>query len=99
VVPSLWPEPFGSVGPTAGSHGLPAAAFAVGGIPQWLVDGVTGHLAPGDPPTASGLARAIVQCLDDRAHHASLREGARQMAGTFTMKRHLPGVLKAFAVR
>ncbi|MCR6679845.1 glycosyltransferase, partial [Escherichia marmotae] len=40
VVPSLWPEPFGSVGPAAGRHGLPAAAFAVGGIPQWLAEGV-----------------------------------------------------------
>ena len=46
VVPSVWPEPFGSVGMAAARCGVPAAAFAVGGIPQWLHDGVNGHLAP-----------------------------------------------------
>jgi glycosyltransferase involved in cell wall biosynthesis len=97
VVPSLWPEPFGSVGPAAGQHGLPAAAFAVGGIPQWLADGVSGHLAPGNPPTSAGLARAIVQCIEDPRHHAALQEGARHMARTFTMERHLPELLKVLA--
>ena len=48
VVPSVWPEPFGSVGPAAAQHGIPAAAFAVGGIPQWLHEGVNGHLADGN---------------------------------------------------
>jgi glycosyltransferase involved in cell wall biosynthesis len=93
VVPSLWPEPFGSVGPFAAQYGLPAAAFASGGIPDWLGDGVTGHLAPADPPTPQGLARAIVQCLEDPAHYAALRNGAREMATRFTMERHLPALM------
>ena len=50
MVPSIWPEPFGQVGPEAGLYGVPAAAFAVGGTPSWLTDGVNGRLAPGDPP-------------------------------------------------
>jgi glycosyltransferase involved in cell wall biosynthesis len=49
VVPSLWPEPFGLAGLEAGLRGVPVAAFAVGGISEWLEDGVNGHLAPGDP--------------------------------------------------
>lgn len=89
VMPSTWPEPFGLVGPEAGSHGLPAAAFAVGGIPEWLSDGVNGHLAPGDPPTAAGLARAIVACLDDPAEYARLRRGALEMARRFELDTHL----------
>jgi glycosyltransferase involved in cell wall biosynthesis len=93
VVPSLWPEPFGLVGPSAAQYGLPAAAFANGGIPDWLGDGVTGHLAPADPPTPQGLARAIVQCLEDPAHYAALRNGARAMAARFTMERHLPALM------
>lgn len=93
VVPSLWPEPFGSVGPAAAQHGVPAAAFAAGGIPQWLSEGVSGHLAPADPPTAEGLAQAIRRCLEDPHHYIALREGARQMAKTFTMERHLPQLL------
>jgi phosphatidylinositol alpha-1,6-mannosyltransferase len=90
VVPSLCPETFGSVGPIAGQHGVPAAAFASGGVPQWLADGVTGHLAPARPPTSEGLARAIIQCLDNPVHYAALSKGAREMASRFTMERHLP---------
>ena len=96
VVPSLWPEPFGSVGPAAAQHGVPAAAFAAGGIPQWLSEGVSGHLAPADPPTAAGLSDAIVRCLADPEHYAALSRGARQMAERFTMARHLPELRAVF---
>ncbi len=89
VVPSLWPEPFGLVGPEAGLNGVPASAFDVGGVGEWLREGVNGHLAPGDPPTAAGLADAIVKCLADPAHYARLRQGAVEVAREFTMKRHL----------
>ena len=94
VIPSVWPEPFGSVGMAAARHGVPAAAFAVGGIPQWLHDGVNGHLASGSPPTFAGLADAIVKCLDDPRHYEELSLGARQMAATFTMERHLPELIR-----
>lgn len=94
VVPSVWPEPFGSVGMAAARYGVPAAAFAVGGIPQWLHDGVNGHLAPGSPPTADGLAGAIVRCLRDPRHYDELSRGARQMAATFTMEHHLPLLIR-----
>jgi glycosyltransferase involved in cell wall biosynthesis len=93
VVPSVWPEPFGMVGVSAAAHGVPAAAFGVGGIAQWLEDGVTGHLAPANPPTAAGLARAILRCLGDTAHLTALREGARQMAARFTMERHVAALM------
>jgi len=93
VVPSTWPEPFGLVGPEAGLHELPAAAFAVGGIPEWLSDGVNGHLAPGDPPSAAGLARAIVECLRDPAKLARLRKGARELASRFDLDAHLNALL------
>lgn len=102
VVPSLWPEPFGSVGPAAGQHGVPAAAFDVGGISQWLREGVSGHLAPATPPTAEGLAGAIIRCLQDPAHYTLLRKGALQMSARFTMEQHLQellSVLKACADR
>ena len=48
VVPSVWPEPYGLVGPEAGRRGVPAVAFDTGGIKEWLVDGVNGCLAPGE---------------------------------------------------
>ena len=96
VVPSTWPEPFGLVGPEAGLHGLPAAAFAVGGIPEWLSDGVSGRLAPGDPPSAAGLTRAIVECVRDPAELARLGRGAQELASRFYLKEHIDALLAIF---
>jgi glycosyltransferase involved in cell wall biosynthesis len=93
VVPSTWPEPFGLVGPEAGLRALPAAAFAVGGISQWLSDGVNGRLAPGDPPLAAGLARAIIECVRDPVELARLRSGARELASRFDLDTHLNALL------
>jgi glycosyltransferase involved in cell wall biosynthesis len=93
VVPSVWPEPFGLVGAEAGIHGVPAAAFAVGGIPEWLREGINGHLAPGHPPTPRGLAAAIVRSLNDPSHHASLRAGALARARELSADRHIPRVI------
>jgi glycosyltransferase involved in cell wall biosynthesis len=96
VVPSLWPEPFGLVGPEAGLRGVPVAAFAVGGIPDWLKDGINGRLAPGNPPTAEGLAEAIIACLQNPSTHEQLRRGALQMARQFNIKNHLKALLEVF---
>jgi glycosyltransferase involved in cell wall biosynthesis len=96
VLPSLWPEPFGLVGPEAGLRGIPVAAFAVGGIPNWLVDGVNGHLAAGDPPTAEGLAQAVINCLRDAPTHARLGHGALEMAQRFNMENHLSALMEVF---
>src|SRR5206468_4905374 len=93
VVPSILPEPFGSVGPAAAQHGLPCAAFDVGGIRTWLVDGISGHLASGNPPTPQGLAAAIVRCLGDSNHYMALRDGASEIAKRFTMTQHLPTLI------
>jgi glycosyltransferase involved in cell wall biosynthesis len=94
VVPSVWPEPFGSVGMAAAQCGVPAAAFAVGGIPQWLHDGINGHLAAGSPPSTAGLADAIVRCLAEPQHYEALCNGAARMAQVFTMDKHLPELIR-----
>ncbi len=89
AVPSLWPEPFGLVGIEAGCYGVPAVGFAVGGIPDWLIPGQTGELAPGDPPTAAGLSEAIVRALADPSHYRRLSAGAWEMARQFSIERHI----------
>ena len=94
VMPSIWPEPLGIVGVQAAFQGLPAAAFEVGGIPTWLVDGVTGHLAPGDPPTMEGLVDAIMKCLNDDDHYLDLQKGAAAMARRFSVETHVRELLK-----
>ncbi|MBV9958415.1 MAG: glycosyltransferase family 4 protein [Acidobacteria bacterium] len=96
VFPSLWPEPFGLIGPEAGTHGVPVAAFASGGTRDWLIDGVNGYLAAGDPPTAEGLAQAMIKCLRSPAVHQSLRHRAREIAGRFTQRNHLTALSHIF---
>jgi glycosyltransferase involved in cell wall biosynthesis len=97
VVPSLWPEPFGLVGPEAGQYGVPVAAFDVGGIHDWLRQGVNGFLASGSPPTAAGLAEAIIKCLRDPVTYARLRAGAVEVSRQFNIKNHLTALLAVFA--
>jgi glycosyltransferase involved in cell wall biosynthesis len=94
VVPSLWPEPYGLVGLEAASRRLPVAAFAVGGIRDWLRPGVNGYLAPGDPPTREGLAGAIIACLKDPETYACLCEGAARIAAEFDFERHMDAMIR-----
>jgi glycosyltransferase involved in cell wall biosynthesis len=87
AVPSLWPEPFGLVGVEAGCVGLPAAGFAVGGIPDWLEPGVTGESTK--VLTADGLADALSRTLRDPGHWQRLRRGAWEMSQRFSADVHL----------
>jgi glycosyltransferase involved in cell wall biosynthesis len=96
VMPSLWPEPFGRVGLESGSRGLPVAAYAVGGIPDWLHDGVNGYMAPGNPATPVGMADAIVKCLRTPADHARLRRGAIAAAARFNLHNHMAQLYDLF---
>jgi glycosyltransferase involved in cell wall biosynthesis len=96
VLPSLWPEPLALVGLEAGQHRLPVAAFAVGGIVDWLIPGRNGYLAPGDPPTVEGLTAAIIACLRDPQTHAQLRDGAGRLSAEFSFDSHVELLLKAF---
>jgi glycosyltransferase involved in cell wall biosynthesis len=89
AVPSLWPEPFGLVGIEAGRMGMPAVGFAVGGIPDWLIPGQTGEIAPGDPPAVEGLAAAIVRAWSSPERFSQLRRGAFELSRRFTLEKHL----------
>ena len=89
AVPSVWPEPFGLVGLEAGVLGVPAAAFDVGGISDWLHDGVNGYLVPDHPPRAEALADALVHAATHPDALARLRAGARERAEALSLPAHL----------
>ncbi|MGA3214598.1 MAG: glycosyltransferase family 4 protein [Acidimicrobiales bacterium] len=78
VVPSLWPEVFGQVAIEAMGTARPVVASRVGGIPEIVEDGHTGHLvSPGDE---AGLAEAILDLLTDKAKAAAFGAAGRQRA-------------------
>ncbi len=63
LIPSTWDEPFGLVGIEAMAHGVPVVAFDVGGVGQWLEDGVGGwRLQRGD---VAAFVRAVERLRDD----------------------------------
>lgn len=101
AVPSVWPEPFGLTGLEAAAYGVPAVAFDVGGIREWLRDGETGILASGARPEADALATAIVSALGDPARLSRLGEAARAAAARLSLDRHLDrlvSILESVAV-
>jgi glycosyltransferase involved in cell wall biosynthesis len=96
IVPSLWPEPFGIVGIEAASVGLPAVAYAAGGIVDWLRSGQTGELADGNGFGPRPLAAALERALRDPEHHRHLQLGAWRMAHEFDADRHFSQLEKLF---
>jgi glycosyltransferase involved in cell wall biosynthesis len=91
ALPSTWPEPFGLVGLEAAAQGIPAVAFDVGGIQEWLVPGVNGEIASGEPPTADGFSSALARTLDP-ARWASLSAGAFSAAARFAPSVHIEAI-------
>ncbi|HEY3488887.1 MAG TPA: glycosyltransferase [Candidatus Deferrimicrobiaceae bacterium] len=71
--------------------GLPVAAFAVGGNPEAVEDGVTGLLAP--PRDAGRLADAMVTLLADAGMRATMGEaGCRATRERFSIERMVGGM-------
>ena len=89
ALPSSWPEPFGLVGLEAAALGIPAVAFDVGGVREWLRPGINGYLAPGDPPRASGLADALVEALSNRDELNAMGSRAAGVAREMSLGCHL----------
>lgn len=86
VVPSVWPEPFGKVGIEAMSVGRPVVGSDVGGISEWLTDGVTGLLVP--PADPSACARALHTLFKNPKLAERMASAACAYAYAFSIKRH-----------
>jgi glycosyltransferase involved in cell wall biosynthesis len=96
VLPSLWPEPYGLSGLELGLQGVPTVAFRVGGIPDWLEQGVNGILADYSGNYSASLGRAIVASLGEEATYLKLCTGARDVARRMTIDKHGDRLLDVF---
>lgn len=95
IVPSLWPEPFGMAGIEAMSYAKPVVAFNVGGIPEWLEDGVTGYLVT--PYDVKEMAQRIDYLLknSDVAREMGIK-GRKKVETEFSKEKHITGLLKIY---
>jgi glycosyltransferase involved in cell wall biosynthesis len=71
-------EGFGLVYLEASAHGLPVVAHSVGGVPEAVVDGVTGLLVP--PVDLPSLTEAFQRLLTDAELRRTLGENGREWA-------------------
>ncbi len=78
IVPSIYEDPLPRAVIEAMALGKPVVAFAVGGIPEIVEQGVSGALVSGSPPDVAALAREMLRYLRDpglrRQHGAAARE-------------------------
>jgi glycosyltransferase involved in cell wall biosynthesis len=92
AVPSLWPEPFGRVGPEAFVRGKPVVGYASGGISDWLHDGVNGMLVP--PADVAALGRALATLLADASLRQRLgRQAYSRVLADYSIENHVPVLL------
>lgn len=76
LLPSIWAEAYGYVGPEMLSRGLPVVASNLGAMPDYVVDGANGLLF--DPHTPGALAATLRRVLDDASLRAALWRGATE---------------------
>lgn len=77
-------EGFGMVAIEAAAHGLPTVAFAVGGVPDAVREGVSGFLLP--PGDYAGFVRRVCDVID-AGREAAMRRTARAFSLDFSWDR------------
>jgi glycosyltransferase involved in cell wall biosynthesis len=95
VYPTVAEEPYGLVPLEAMAAGRPVVATRSGGIPETVVDGVTGWLVkPGDP---SQLADRLADVLADREEAARMGAAGRdRVVQHFDLERYLDETLDSY---
>jgi glycosyltransferase involved in cell wall biosynthesis len=88
IIPSIWKEAFGYVGPEMLSRGLPVVASNTGGMRDYVVDGVNGLLF--DPTAPRALENTIRTLIADPILRHRLWDGAANGPRHYlTMDEHL----------
>jgi glycosyltransferase involved in cell wall biosynthesis len=87
VMPSMLPEGFGLAAVEAMAHSRPVIATRVGGLPEVVVDGVTGLLiAPG---RREEMAAAIAQLASDEPLRRRMGEAGRnRVMNCYSLERY-----------
>ncbi|MFD0976352.1 glycosyltransferase family 4 protein [Salinimicrobium gaetbulicola] len=98
LMPSIWQEQFGLVGPEAMACKLPCIGSNVGGIPEWLKHNQTGFLTP--PQDIQSLVKYSILLLKDPALREKMGDTGRKLAlkeyGSDLYKENLLNLISQF---
>ncbi|BAJ01538.1 glycosyltransferase family 4 protein [Shewanella violacea] len=95
IIPSRSPETFCLAGIEALSHACPVIATSVGGIPEWLQDGINGRLVDSNNILALGGAiRDLLQHPDTTQRNAALAQ--QRIVQQYTIDRHTHQLIQVF---
>ncbi len=95
IYPTVAAEPYGLVPLEGMSACRPLVASRCGGIPETIVDGITGWLV--DPEDAEALADRVTSLIADPEHARRMGEaGRRHVREHFDLQRYVDGVLDAY---
>jgi glycosyltransferase involved in cell wall biosynthesis len=98
VVPSVWQEPAGLVVVEALASGRPVVATRVGGIPEYVEDGISGVLV--EPRSAEQIALAVNKLLATPELAEGIgRAGRRLAVSNFTIERWVSETLEIYGIR
>lgn len=93
---SVWPEPFGAVGPEVMRYALPVVAFEAGGVSEWLVDGENGFMVPWADVEA--FAARLDELMRDKEMARRMGEnGFRFVTERFDFDRYISGLELLFS--
>jgi glycosyltransferase involved in cell wall biosynthesis len=95
---SRWEEVFGWMIAEAMAHGKPVIATRVGGIPELITDGVSGHLVSrGD---TKAMSEQILALLNDRESRTRMGQAARETAtAKFDLRRNVAQLIESYGIK
>lgn len=95
VLPYLQQEPFSLTGYEAIKRGLPVVAFAVGGVTDWLEDGVNGYLIPFKDEEL--MAQKVIDLIENKELNYKLRiDGKRQADAVFRKEIYIQKLIEVY---
>ena len=94
AVPSVWPENLPTVAIEALAIGRPIVGSDIGGIPELVVDGLTGRLV--EPRDAEALGSALTEVLSDTALADRMAQAAQEASSTFSITRFVESLEAAY---
>ncbi|MDQ2986800.1 MAG: glycosyltransferase family 4 protein [Armatimonadota bacterium] len=95
VLPSLKPEGYGLSLVEAQAVGTPVIASRVGGVPEAMIDGLTGMTV--EPGNASALAEAILALIENKNERNRMGVAGKEFSATRSVQTSAAHLLELFA--